>query len=266
MPTFSERHGLETEAPPIRYREKASANLREMLIGLAEKHGLEPSRIRAELCELLFVAPDTDNWSEYPNIDNECRYIIKTCAWHEVYDAIEALGQALYGSGFVTDRFEAFQKDINRLLVKEGAAWQMVDGLVVARGSEPFNVMTADAQRTLDETGNSTAASEIHEAIKNISRRPTPDKTGAVHHAMGALECMARSMSSDPKSTLGEVLKKGKTHGIPPPLDEAVSKMWGYSSERGRHIREGDEPSFEEAELIVTVAAAICIYLSKKAP
>jgi hypothetical protein len=141
----------------------------------------------------------------------------------------------------------------------------MIDGLIVVRGSEPFNVITKDARQTLEAGRNQTAASEIHEAIKDISRRPNPDKTGAVHHAMGAIECITRSATNNPKATLGEIVKsKDKSHGIPPPLDEAISKMWGYSSERGRHIREGEEPTFEEAEMIVTVASAICIYLSRK--
>ncbi len=114
--------------------------------------------------------------------------------------------------------------------------------------------------------GHVTAASEIHEAIKDISRRPAPDKTGAVHHAMGAIECITRSMAGQPKATLGEIIKtQAKVLGIPAPLDDAIAKLWGYSSERGRHIREGAEPTFEEAELVVTVAAAMCSYLARNA-
>ncbi len=51
---------------------------------------------------------------------------------------------------------------------------------------------------------------------------------------------------------------------IPRPLDEAVSKAWGFASEHARHIREGREPTFEEAELVVGVAAAITTYLVRK--
>jgi hypothetical protein len=29
----------------------------------------------------------------------------------------------------------------------------------------------------------------------------------------------------------------------------------------GRHLREGREPTFEEAELIITISAALCSYL-----
>ncbi|MEA5075792.1 MAG: hypothetical protein VB139_05525, partial [Coriobacteriia bacterium] len=50
----------------------------------------------------------------------------------------------------------------------------------------------------------------------------------------------------------------------PSPLDQSVSKMWGYGSDRGRHLREGDVPSYDEAELIVMTAAAVSSYLSLK--
>lgn len=266
MPSFSERHGFESAAPPIKYREDASDNLRDMTIELAEKHGLSPHSIRSDLCSILFVAPDQSNWSAYPNVDSECRMLIGNCAWHEVFDAVEIFGSSIYNNGAGLEQAHAFQKDMNRLFVKDGAGWQMIHGVIVARGSEPFNIITKDARQILESNRNRTAASEIHEAIKDISRRPTPDKTGAIHHAMGAIECITRSLANDSKSTLGEIVKaKSKSHGIPPPLDEAISKMWGYSSERGRHIREGAEPTFEEAELVVTVAAAVCIYLSRKA-
>src|SRR4051794_35224254 len=238
MTKFSERYGYFEETDElIKYREDASLNLRDMVIELAEKQGLQPTTIRSIECDTLFVAPDQSNWSQYPNVHSECLSLIRTCKWYEVYDVIEAIGDYLKGQFDGRETAPSFQKDINRLFVKEGAGWQMLDGAITARGSEPFNSVTRGAQKILEDGGNQTAASEIHEAIRDISRRPIPDKTGAIHHAMGAIECITRSMSGDEKSTLGSIIKsKAKNHGITTPLDEAISKMWGYSSERGRHI------------------------------
>ncbi|WP_193227893.1 AbiJ-NTD4 domain-containing protein [Aureimonas psammosilenae] len=264
---FSERHGYEAPERPIVYREDASGNLREMLVELAEKHGLSPHTIRSILCGLLFVAPDASNWTPYPNVDGECRILLHDCLWNEVYDAAELFAREIYDNGIGHETALAFQHDINRLFLKDGAGWKMQDGIIIARGSEPFNVATVEAQTLLAAKKQATAASEIHEAIRDISRRPHPDRTGAVHHAMGAIECLTRSLSGDPKATLGEIVgTKGKQHGIPAPLDQAVTKLWGYTSEHGRHVREQGEPSFEEAELIVTVSAAICTYLARKMP
>ena len=82
---------------------------------------------------------------------------------------------------------------------------------------------------------------------------------------MAALECVARDICGDPKATLGELLKRYPDKlNVPKPLDESVSKAWGYASEMARHIREGRTSSYEEAELILGLAAVFFNYLSRK--
>jgi DNA (cytosine-5)-methyltransferase 1 len=46
---------------------------------------------------------------------------------------------------------------------------------------------------------------------------------------------------------------------VPKPLDEALSKVWGYASERARHVLEGRNPNRQEAELVVGLAAAAAV-------
>jgi hypothetical protein len=74
---------------------------------------------------------------------------------------------------------------------------------------------------------------------------------------------VAREITGDKKSTLGDLMKKFP-NVIPTPLDQAVTKIWGFTSEQGRHLREGQAPKYLEAELVVEVTAAISTYLSKK--
>lgn len=78
------------------------------------------------------------------------------------------------------------------------------------------------------------------------------------------LPCVARDVSRDSRSTLGELLKR---HAglILAPLDQAIEKAWGYSSKRARHLREGRNPDMDEAKLIVGLAAVIVTYLVDKA-
>ncbi len=102
-----------------------------------------------------------------------------------------------------------------------------------------------------------TAANEIHEALTDISRRPAPDVTGSIQHAMAALECVVRQVDGS-NDTLGAIIGR---LDLPRPLDTALHKLWGFASEQGRHIQEGREPRFEEAELVVTVACAVSVYL-----
>jgi hypothetical protein len=80
---------------------------------------------------------------------------------------------------------------------------------------------------------------------------------------MASLECVARRACGDEKATLGDVIKR-YADLIPRPLDEAITKLWGFASENARHIREGREPTYAEAELVVSVAAAAGNYLARK--
>ena len=74
---------------------------------------------------------------------------------------------------------------------------------------------------------------------------------------MAALECHPR-VTGGKKQTLGQLVSE---LGLPKPMDEALQKLWGFASEQGRHIQEGRDPRFEEAELVVTVASAVSLYL-----
>jgi hypothetical protein len=103
----------------------------------------------------------------------------------------------------------------------------------------------------------------MHEALTDLSRRPHADLTGAIHHGITALECVARTASGDTDSTLGKILNDHPDL-IPKPLDAAVAKAWGYASEKGRHIQEGNEPTRDEVELVVGIAANVVTYLAKK--
>ena len=50
---------------------------------------------------------------------------------------------------------------------------------------------------------------------------------------------------------------------IASPLNDVVTKIFGFASIKGRHLQEGNDPTYEEAELVVHLSAAICTYLCK---
>jgi len=206
------------------------------------------------------VAPDPNNWSEEPNVRDEVLNLVQECEWFRVYDIIEAIRADLQCR---PGRAPEFQEEINAYLRETGIGWQLVGGVIQVRGTESFESTVRTAEALLDETDRGTARREIREALADLSRRPTTDLSGAVHHAMGSLECLARDLTGDSKATLGEILKRHPGL-IPKPLDTAVEKAWGYASERARHIREGDLLTHEEAELIVGLAAIVSVYLLRK--
>ena len=100
------------------------------------------------------------------------------------------------------------------------------------------------------------------EAIKDLSRRPDPEITGAIRHSLAALECLSRKVTGEPTMTLGKLIKENPQI-VPQPLNDVVAKIFGFASIKGRHLEEGYDPTFEEAELMVYLSAAICTYLCK---
>lgn len=262
MDKFSKRFGYSSvEEVEISVREDAPNELRGFLVQLAYDYGIGPKKLRELVCKLLRSAPDKNNWSEYPNVDGEVRELISDCKWYKIYDLIERLVHYL-GYEDYNGNVDDFVNEVNEFFIENGIGWKIENEKIETRGPESFERIIKTARITESEVGLVTASNELHEAINDLSRRPHPDTTGAIQHAMASLECVAREITGDRKLNLGDIMKKHKGI-IPEPLDQSVVKAWGYASENGRHIREGRKPSFTEAELIVGICAAVGNYLSR---
>ena len=139
----------------------------------------------------------------------------------------------------------------------------LTDGIIEVRGAESFESTVRGAISSLETSGRPTSSNELHEALRDLSRRPAPDVTGAVQHSMAALECVARDISGDSQLTLGGIVQRHREM-FPAPIDQVIDRLWGYSSETARHVREGQVVGFEEAVLVVQLSAAVCNYLSNR--
>jgi hypothetical protein len=265
MPTtqpFSRRNNFNASPAEIKVREDAPEEVRVVLIQTAYACGWGPDALRSIICRILHKRPDPGNWSAYPNIDQEVRYLVDECAWFKVYDIIEAVYDDI-ADGLRQKTAKRFADDINAAFLELGIGWKLENGQIISRGDDEYEIVLKEAAAALDASGRPTAHSHLQEARQALSRRPKPNLSGAVYHAMGSLEAVARDLSGTPKATLGEILKRHDI--VPKPLDTALSQMWGYASNEARHVEEGREPTREEAELVVGIAAAMVTYLSKKA-
>ena len=267
---FSKRHNYGGPPPEITIWEAAPESLRAAMLEAATDAGFGPASLRSVICRVLRVRANSQNWSEYPNIWEEAQDLVYGAEWFKVYNIMEAIYAAmsehddqrhLTGDDRPSAKFAA---EVNSEMVDTGIGWSLVDGEVITRGPEAFQSAVADAVSVLIATGRPTAATHVHDALLAMSRRPEPDLSGAIFHAMGALEAVARDLVDDEKATLGEILKRYPDL-VPTPLDKALSQIWGFASNEARHVVEGRNPTREETDLIVGLAASTATYLSKKA-
>ena len=262
MERFSARQGYRPSPAEITVREDAPSDLRSAILMLSEAAGMTPSAMRQVICGVLLVRPDPSNWTERPNIWDEVARLMDDAPWYRVYDIAEAL-YAKLATPYMKETSPAaeFKRRLNDFFVEKGIGWELRDGQITHRGSEAFAKSTQEAPRILDASGFQRAANEMREALGDISRRPEPDITGAIQHAMAALEATAREVVGQPNPTLGKLVPK---LDLPTPLDQAVHKLWGYASDRGRHIREQQAIDRTEAELIVAVVGSMCAFLTQR--
>lgn len=257
--SFSKRLGLYSIIEKeIIVRNDAPLELRRFIKMVFYSLNKNPSELREIVCWVLKVPPDPDNWSEFPNIDYEVNKYIENCDWYLIYEIIENIIQKLK-----PQESSLFSMEINEYFKKNGIGWKITNGLIEKRGDKVFETAINNVVAVLETANLKTAKSEISEALNDLSRRPNPDITGAIQHSLACLECVIREATGDKKLTLGELMKKYPKI-IPPPLDIAVTKVWGYSSEKGRHLTEGQTPELIEAELIVELTAVISTYVGKK--
>jgi hypothetical protein len=254
---FSVRQGIRAEPNPD--RDEVPAAFRYFLLKQFKKDEIHPSECATLLEDFLLVPGlamrfsnphDANAWPKF------YKYI-ENFEWWQVYEFIEFC--------YARDLFEKrhFALLLNEELSKENMRYRMdSDGVFVYKGSEAFEVAVATAESVLATSGRNTAKDEIHKALEALSHRPKPDLTGAVHAAMAALECVANDVCGETGETLGQIVKQHPDK-FPAPLGEGISKLYGFASQKGRHIREGGEPALKEAELIVGIAATMATYLSR---
>jgi hypothetical protein len=265
---FSARHGYAPDStkPPITIREDAPDNVRRTIVKIAVQTGWDYDdllQLAARIGKHSWEPPEPIQWE--PPAHFQLDPLVSTWEWFKVYDFAEQIYATMREWNIQGEPEEAFERTLNEFFEHSGVGWRLDNGKITSRGSEVFEASIKAVIPVMVESGLQTAEREIHEALTDLSRRPKPDLTGAIQHAMAALECVARTVCGDPKPTLGKLLER-HPQLIPKPLDSAVEKAWGYASERGRHMREGEEPSRGEAELIVGIAATVAIFLARKLP
>jgi len=254
--TFSKRLGVQNPPTEITIRCDAPENFRGYLFELLLEYKIPLKKLLKIVCFTVKIA-SKNNWSE-DFIKDEIRDDILYCKWFYVYDLIESVYQILDE----TQKID-FADEINEYFRVYGIGWKFENGLVEYRGDDILENDFKNVQKELSTRGLNSSRKEIEEAIQDLSKRPYADVTGAIQHSLTALECVCRKVSGAENMTLGALIKKYPDL-VPNPLNTAIEKIWGFASEQGRHLKDGKEPKFEEAELLTHLSSSLIIYLLKK--
>jgi hypothetical protein len=263
---FSKRYGF--QKPPIEViREEAPVSLRTFVLRkLSEQaSGGGIHDVRRLVSNTLRYIPSPASQS-VEEIWNEVVRAVNSCDWFLIYDLVEEIYRDL---SWISNHQNAFLEEVNRLFEDQNIGWRLqpvitgdfglIAPKIVFRGNEAFEMTIGQTEDALTLSGRDVASNEFKEAIQDLSRRPQPDLTGAVHHAIASLESVAAEVCGESGETLGRIAKHSDR--FPAPLGDAVNKLYGFASDRGRHVTSGKTPSQKEAELVVSIAAAITTFL-----
>lgn len=261
MQTFSQRIWIESQ--PFLQKDSISEKLKNKIWNI--------------LCEYIFGEDEHRILSSYflykyayyfwLNKDTLLDYI----GWfkRELY---EKLGEGRYS---VYDHIEFFYtinedgnfiKALNQALIEENSAYRISqNGLVLPISNEE----ELEVVNEVNKTTYSPVNEHIQKAISLFKKEPS-DYANSIKESISAVEALCQIIIGDEKATLGKAIKKLKEKGviIPPALEEAFNKLYGYTSNAWgiRHaLSEGDTPpTFDDAKYMLVSCSAFVNYLISK--
>ena len=191
----------------------------------------------------------------------EC-YLIENSPWYSIYDFIEK-----YIDISNSKDSEIISEKFNKILEQEGAAYRIVDGLVVPITNEMELAAIEGAMETPYEAVNV----HIVNALSLFSDRKSPDYKNTIKEAISAVEsiCAIITNSEGSDSMLSKSIKRLKDKGIHihPLLEQAIKSLYNYTCDESG-IRHGGDKVIEiypeDAKYMLVTCSAIVNYLIEK--
>jgi len=94
-----------------------------------------PAAVRDIVCSILYLRPDPDNWSGYPNVYNEIHEYIEKCKSGKVFKCVESVYVHLVDRD-PEDAF-SFESKMNECLEDEQSKYVILDGAVKIKNDSP---------------------------------------------------------------------------------------------------------------------------------
>jgi hypothetical protein len=184
--------------------------------------------------------------------------------WYEIYDFLEFI-QVFDGDIDVKE----FRRVCNSVLENEHSGYRFVENQIA-----PI-VNTVEIQAVEQAIDGCSvhqfdgARKHFGSALEKLSDRPNPDYRNSIKESVSAVESVCAIISSEPKATLGQALKKIKDMvGLHPALEKGMSSIYGYTSDAEgiRHaMTKESDCDLADAKYMLVSCSAFVNYLIMKA-
>ncbi len=268
---FSERYGLKSVRTVIQI-ESIDEALRNGLWSLLQLHAwndidtdyiVENYPYANSLCQRLwlhyFKLPLDTLPLRWGEVLAFLRKYFFECAWYEVYDFVEFVGNSYDHPGFK----ERFPEDCNAFLERELSAYRLVNGVITRITDE---VEVAEIENALNQA-RGPIRTHLHRALELLSDRKSPDYRNSIKESISAVESLVAKVVGE-KGTLGQLLKKMENEIVlHSALGRAFSHLYGYTSDEDgiRHaILESERIGFEDAKFFLVVCSAFVNFVESK--
>ncbi len=203
-----------------------------------------------------------DNW---PAVCDRIREHFFDCAWNEVYDFLEFVGQKYPNSYRMTH--EKFMRTCNAVLEEEVSAYRFVGGLITQITSQDEIAAVEEAQLATEPLRG--VSTHLKTALDLLSNRESPDYRNSIKESISAVEAMCQRLAGQPKATLGQALKRLEaTVPLHSALKKAFGNLYGYTNDAEgiRHaLLEESDLTQDDAKFMLVTCSAFVSYLLAQA-
>jgi|SRR3989344_3619 len=182
--------------------------------------------------------------------------------WYEKYNFIEFILENHKNKREI----EKLVEDLNEILKRELSAFRIVSTKITPITSE---IDIAEIEKAM-ESPNNEVNKHILRAVELFSNRKNPDYRNSIKESISAVETMCKTISQDPKATLGDALNKLTKDGkikLHKAINSAFSSLYGYTNDAEgiRHsLIEEESLDQEDAQFMLVSCSAFINYLIVK--
>ncbi|MFF2291022.1 AbiJ-NTD4 domain-containing protein [Peribacillus butanolivorans] len=186
--------------------------------------------------------------------------------WDEIYDLVEFIPNHF---SLDTGVNEKFINDCNVVLEREASAYRFV-GKQLAEITTNEEIQEIEDAITNPST-NSLVKTHISNALSLMADREKPDYRNSIKESISAVECVAKAIVKNPKTTLGAALNAIESNGtieFHADLKDGFKKIYHYTSDSAgiRHaLKDQSTVNFEDAKFMLVSCSTFCNYLTVKA-